>query len=210
MATESAAALIRVSAPLIQSPSNSSTRQEQLGGGPPPPSTANQLRGDAGPSPRAPISSSSLMEEAGSGASEEGDESGEHLRISLNVLPVVSGSGINGDNSTHPASPRAPSASPTRNATVAMSQMIPRRRGDGVQTTLISSLVPPPPPQLPNLAQEALQRLAQSEAARSKDDSIDDFRPLKKRKLWPEIDNDAEEEEEVKDCTHTCDCNDVT
>ena len=72
------------------------------------------------------------------------------------------------------------------------------------QSTLRGSLLPlspvtqpPPPPQLPNLALAALERLSENRLASGRDDSIDDFRPLKKRKLAPESDNLSEDAEEV-------------
>ena len=70
------------------------------------------------------------------------------------------------------------------------------RRPMGVQTTLTSSLLMPQVhPQLPNLALQALERLAQNST--DKDDSIDDFQPLKKRKLIPHSEETCEEVEEV-------------
>lgn len=71
------------------------------------------------------------------------------------------------------------------------------RRPMGVQTTLTSSFVAPVQPQLPNLALEALQRLAQNST--DKDDSIEDFQPLKKRKIVPPSEEICEEAEEVSE-----------
>lgn len=71
----------------------------------------------------------------------------------------------------------------------------PVRRPASVQSTLTSSFLIPTQPQLPNLALAALQRLAEN--ATDKDDSIDDFRPLKKRKLAPEAEEKSADGEEV-------------
>ena len=67
-----------------------------------------------------------------------------------------------------------------------------------IQTTLTAAVLRPPalpPPQLPNLALAALQRLA--ERTEDHDDSLDDFRPLKKRKLTNDTVQGSEEEQEV-------------
>ncbi|CAI7990151.1 E3 ubiquitin-protein ligase RFWD3 [Geodia barretti] len=196
VATESVAPLVGGSSPHMQSTSNSNISQEPFEVDLPPvisPPRANfQVHEGASPN-AAPVSSSVEAWNVADGAN------GEHLRVSLNLVPVASGSGENGESSAQPS--RQVSTSPTRSPTVVVSQTTQRRRGHGVQMTLTNSLLPPPPPQLPNLAQEALQRLAQSEAARNKDDSIDEFRPLKKRKLCQEVDNDAEDEDEGQTCS---------
>lgn len=70
----------------------------------------------------------------------------------------------------------------------------PVRRPGSIQSRLTSSLTPLQP-QLPNLALEALQRLAENST--NKDESSNDFRPLKKRKLAPETEGNCEDGEEV-------------
>ena len=87
--------------------------------------------------------------------------------------------------------------SPIRGHVEVVSQVA--RRPRSTQTTLTSSLLPPPQPQLPNLALAALERLAENSA--HKDDSIDDFRPLKKRKLALETEENCQDGEEVMYCT---------
>ena len=75
----------------------------------------------------------------------------------------------------------------------------PIQRRANVQLSITSFSQPPPLPQLPNLAAAALQRLAENE--NDKDDSVDDFRPLKKRKLAPEAEKNSEDGEEVQKWT---------
>lgn len=91
----------------------------------------------------------------------------------------------------------SPVAGPVSNLGEEGTQPIQRRAS--VQLSITSFSQPPPPPQLPNLAQAALQRLAENET--NKDDSVDDFRPLKKRKLAPEAEKNSEDGEEVQKWT---------
>ena len=199
------------SSPHMLSTSNSNIRQEPdevdryrvVSLSVPPVSSRANLHEDEGAS-HAPISGTIQAENAARAAGEEGLESVEHLRVSLNIIPVATGGSDTNDSSRNEPtnSQRSPRAEPTspvaRHHSVPTSPPTPRRRRHNVQTTLTSSLVPPPPPQLPNLAREALRRLAANEATRDKDDSIDDFRPLKKRKVCQEVENDTEEEDEVE------------
>ena len=99
---------------------------------------------------------------------------------------------------TPPTVLELPVANPIRAQTEADTHAT--RRPGLVQITLAASFHPPTPPaqqQLPNLALAALQRLAEN--GTHGDDSLDDFRPLKKRKLAPETDDTCEEDSEVSE-----------
>ena len=53
-----------------------------------------------------------------------------------------------------------------------------------------------PQPRLPDLARDALQRLAQSSS--DGDRSLDDFRPVKRRRMEPEAEDSCRDEQEVR------------
>ena len=134
-------------------------------------------------------------------AEEEGpgvDESTEHLTVSVQVQMTNTQPGnVRHDNEvlTSPPPEQLVTDGPVSADTQAAGQPVRRSQR---QTTLNSAFLPPPPslPQLPNLALAALERLAESNT--HKDDSIDDFRPLnKKRKLAPESEENCEETDEV-------------
>ena len=172
------------SPPLLSAANTNSDLPISLSAPLPSPSRAN-IRADSEGASLEPLSSSlEVVGAAGEGEGEAGELS-EQLRVSVSVTGELQ------DRHTPTSSHHLyeePYARPVRVEVVSE-----RRRG--VQTTLTGSLFPPPPQQLPNLAREALRRLAEREG--NGDDSIEDFRPLKKRRLCQETENDGEDEDEV-------------
>ena len=171
------------SPPLLSAANTNSDLPISLSAPLPSPSRANIRAGAS----LEPLSSSlEVVGAAGEGEGEAGELS-EQLRVSVSVTGELQ------DRHTPTSSQHLyeePSARPIRVEVVSE-----RRRG--VQTTLTGSLFPPPPQQLPNLAREALRRLAEREGEGNGDDSIEDFCPLKKRRLCQETENDGEDEDEV-------------
>lgn len=130
-----------------------------------------------------------------------GPRAGSSTENLTGAIPVVSEHQLESPSSnrddevnTHSLVTETPVAGPVGNLGEKGTPPIQRRAS--VQLSLTSFSQPPTQPQLPNLALAALQRLAENDP--DKDDSVDDFRPLKKRKLAPEAEKDSEDGEEVQ------------